>query len=69
MTASTSSVRVFSVPDISCDHCKAAIESSVGEVGGVDMVSVDIDTKTVSVSGGVEADIVAAIDVAGYDVA
>jgi len=69
MTASTSSVRVFSVPDISCDHCKAAIESSVGDVGGVDMVNVDVDAKTVTVSGGVEADIVAAIDVAGYDVA
>ena len=69
MTASKSSVRVFSVPDISCDHCKAAIESSVGEIGGVDMVNVDIDAKTVSVTGGVEADIVSAIDVAGYDVA
>ena len=68
MTASAPSVRVFSVPDISCDHCKAAIESSVRDVGGVETVRVDIGAKTVTVSGGVEADIVAAIDVAGYDV-
>jgi copper chaperone len=69
MTNPTASARVFSVPAISCDHCKHAIESSVGDVNEVDAVNVDIDAKTVTVTGGDDADIVEAIDRAGYDVA
>ena len=65
----TASVRVFTVPAISCDHCKTAIEGSVGAVAGVDSVDVDIARKTVTVVGGTEDAIVAAIDDAGYDVA
>ena len=57
------------VPGISCDHCKAAIESSVGEVAGVASVTVDVPAKTVTVVGGEHDAIVAAIDDAGYDVA
>ena len=60
---------VFDVPGISCDHCKAAIEASVGGVGDVQMVDVDATAKTVAVTGGRDADIVAAINAAGYDVA
>jgi copper chaperone len=69
MTDSAASARLFSVPAISCDHCKNAIESSVGDVNGVDVVNVDIGAKTVTVTGGDDADIVEAIDRAGYDVA
>ena len=65
----TPSARNFSVPDISCGHCKAAIESSVGGVSGVDTVNVDIDAKTVTVEGGVGNDIISAIRDAGYDIA
>lgn len=61
---------VLSVPDISCAHCKAAIESAVGEVSGVAGVQVDIEAKTVSVEGAPSTDaVVAAIADAGYDVA
>lgn len=59
----------YSVPDISCDHCKSAIETSVGAVAGVSTVEVDIDAKRVTVDGGDDAAIRAAIDDAGYDVA
>ncbi len=62
-------VRTFSVPGISCEHCVRAITGEVGAVAGVESVSVDLDAKTVTVGGGAEADIVAAIDEAGYDVA
>jgi copper chaperone len=61
--------RVLDVPGISCDHCKSAIESSVGEVDGVQRVVVDVEARTVTVEGGEDAAIVAAIDDAGYDVA
>jgi copper chaperone len=59
----------FDVPGISCDHCKAAIESSVGEVAGVTSVTVDVPSKVVTVVGGDHDAIVAAIDDAGYDLA
>jgi copper ion binding protein len=59
----------YTVPGISCDHCKHAIESEVGTVAGVSDVEVDVDAKRVTVNGGDDAAIRAAIDTAGYDVA
>jgi copper chaperone len=61
----------YSVPDISCSHCVQAITTGVRTVAGVARVDVDIDTKTVTVSGDAleEQAIVAAIDEAGYEVA
>jgi copper ion binding protein len=61
--------RTYSVPGISCDHCKHAIETEVGAVAGVSEVVVDIEAKSVRVEGGDDAAIRAAIDEAGYDVA
>ena len=63
--------RTYNVPGISCNHCKMAIEGEVGEVAGVDAVSVDVDARTVTVEGdsATEQDIIAAIDEAGYEVA
>jgi copper chaperone CopZ len=62
--------RTYSVPEISCDHCKAAIEGEVGKVPGVERVLVDVPARTVAVDGAVGEDAVrAAIDEAGYDVA
>jgi copper ion binding protein len=61
--------RTFSVPGISCGHCKAAIESEVGGVDGVTLVEVDVDARTVRVDGeATDEAIVAAIDEAGYEV-
>jgi copper chaperone len=61
--------RTYSVPGISCDHCKHAIEAEVGAVADVSEVVVDVDAKSVLVQGGEDAAIRAAIDEAGYDVA
>jgi copper chaperone CopZ len=62
--------RTYSVPQISCGHCVNAITGEVTKVGGVTDVNVDIPTKTVTVTGdAADADIVAAIDEAGYAVA
>ncbi|NNE96200.1 MAG: heavy metal transporter [Acidimicrobiales bacterium] len=60
---------VYSVPDISCDHCKRAIESEVGPLDGVEAVTVDVDSKLVTVSGGDDGAIAAAIARAGYAIA
>ncbi len=62
--------RTYSVPDISCDHCKSAIEGEVGTLDGVNSVSVDIDARTVTVEGEASDQAIhAAIDEAGYQVA
>ena len=59
----------YSVPDMSCQHCVDAITKEVNKVDGVTAVNVDLDAKTVTVDGGQESAILAAIDVAGYDAA
>jgi copper chaperone CopZ len=59
----------YSVPGISCGHCKSAIEAEVSSVVDVTSVDVDIDAKTVVVVGGADAAIRSAIDDAGYDIA
>jgi len=61
--------RTYSVPGISCDHCKHAIEGAVSAVAEVTSVEVDVDTKLVMVTGGDDPAIRAAIDDAGYDIA
>ncbi len=62
--------RTYSVPSISCGHCKAAIESEVGALPGVESVEVDIAARTVRVEGHASDESVrAAIDEAGHDVA
>lgn len=60
--------RIYSVPGISCGHCKAAIEGEVAKVAGVERVVVDVGTRTVEVEGGADDAVRAAIDEAGYDV-
>jgi len=63
------STLTYSVPGISCGHCKMSIEGSVSKVEGVDKVEVDIDAKSVLVEGTApDQAIRAAIDDAGYDV-
>jgi copper chaperone len=59
----------YLVAGMTCGHCKIAVTEEVAKVAGVHAVDVDLDTKLVRVHGtGVDAaDVVAAIDEAGYD--
>ncbi len=60
---------VFSVPGISCDHCKHTIEAAAAEVHGVTSVVVDVAAKSVQVEGTApEPAIRTAIIESGYDV-
>jgi len=61
----------YSVPGISCGHCRVAITGEVGQVAGVSAVDVDLDAKRVTVDGNGfdDAAVRTAIDDAGYDVA
>lgn len=62
--------KTYSVPEISCGHCKSAIESEVSAVDGIGSVNVDIEGKRVTVDLGSASEdaVIAAIDEAGYEV-
>ena len=59
----------YSVPGVSCGHCRAAITDEVAGVAGVDCVEVDLESKLVRVSGDDLDDpaLVSAIGEAGYE--
>jgi len=61
----------YQVPGVHCEHCETAIKQEVGGVEGVERVEVDLDARTVSVSGSAldDATLRAAIGEAGFDTA
>lgn len=61
----------YTVPGMSCGHCKTAITQEITAVAGVQGVDVDLDTKQVVVRGETldDAAIREAIAEAGYEVA
>lgn len=61
----------YSVPGMSCGHCRTAITTEIAKVPGVERVEVDLEAKHVSVAGARldDAAVRAAIDEAGYDIA
>ena len=63
----------FGVADISCDHCKKAIEGALEPVAGVQRAEVSVEARTVTVDWDPETvgrdRLVAAIEGAGYSVA
>jgi copper chaperone len=64
--------RTLSVPEISCGHCKSAIEAAVSQLDGVERVEVQIDESTVELDyDGTDTTlttIVTAIEDVGYEV-
>ena len=62
---------VLNVPEVSCNHCKMAIEGAVAGLAGVDRVEVEVASKSVAVylapDGDLEA-VRAAIEDEGYPV-
>jgi copper chaperone len=67
----TTGQMTYSVPGMSCGHCRTSVTTEVEKVAGVTAVDVDLESKRVSVAGEQLDDdaIRAAIDAAGYDVA
>ena len=60
---------VYTVDGMTCQHCVNAVTTEVSAVPGVEAVEVDLAAKTVTVTGGDDAAVRAAIDEAGYEVA
>jgi copper chaperone len=65
--------KTFNVPDMSCGHCKAAVEGELNKLSGVEAASADIEKGTVEVSYDESRvgneQLVEAIEEAGYTVA
>ncbi|HSP72878.1 MAG TPA: heavy-metal-associated domain-containing protein [Gaiellaceae bacterium] len=61
----------YTVPDMSCGHCKKVVTEELTRVEGVESVDVDLETKLVVVQGAGldDAALRAAIDEAGYEAA
>jgi copper chaperone len=61
----------YTVPGMHCGHCKDAVTRELQSVEGVESVAVDLESKHVTVTGqGLDdAELRAAIDEAGYEVA
>jgi copper chaperone len=65
--------KTFNVPDMSCGHCKAAVEGALNKISGVESANADIVKGTVEVSYDESTmtteDLLGTIQVAGYTVA
>ena len=58
----------FSVPDMSCNHCKMRIEKRMNESGKVSGLNIDLVSKKVSLESELsESDLIKLFDEAGYD--
>ena len=47
----------FTVPEISCGHCKETIESTINNLENVETVNVNIDQKSVEVKSSSDLDL------------
>jgi copper chaperone len=57
----------LSIPDMSCGHCKAAVEAALSAVPGALDIRVDLARRQVSVAGdAAPAALITALDAAGY---
>ena len=62
---------VFTVPEISCGHCKDTNESTLNNVESIESVSVDIEKKSVEVISSSDLDMMNVsqlLDEQGYTV-
>tara|TARA_R110002074_G_scaffold118673_1_gene251386 strand:+ start:478 stop:675 length:198 start_codon:yes stop_codon:yes gene_type:complete len=58
----------FSVPEMSCGHCKSTIEKAVAKVDSDAQIAVDLTTREVTIESQAETDVlVAAMKAEGYE--
>ena len=61
----------FTVPEISCDHCKSTIINTLSTVDDIELVEVNIETKDVTLKSSEEIDldlVKSLLDEQGYTV-
>ncbi|MGV9666091.1 heavy-metal-associated domain-containing protein [Nocardia niigatensis] len=62
----------YTVTGMTCGHCVGSVQKEIGKIDGVTSVDVDLATGLVKVESTApiaDADVVAAVDEAGYEVA
>ncbi|MDZ7674793.1 MAG: copper ion binding protein [Acidimicrobiales bacterium] len=67
-----STTNTFTVAGMTCGHCVQSVEEAIGEIDGVESVTVDLDSGLVTVRSdtAISTDAVAsAVDGAGYRIA
>lgn len=64
--AAGNSPYVITVTDMTCEHCEKRVHDIISAVEGVCKVEVDLAGGKVTVTGGVEQDVVAAVKEGGY---
>ena len=58
----------FSVPDMSCSHCKMRIEKVMNDSGKIKDLNIDLQGKKVILESDLsESDLIKLFDEAGYD--
>jgi len=61
----------FTVPEITCDHCKSTIINTLSTVDDIELVEVNIETKDVTLKSSEEIDldlVKSLLDEQGYTV-
>ena len=58
---------LLSIPDMTCGHCRASVESALSALPETGVITVDLPAHRVSVSGPAPADrLLAALDEIGF---
>ncbi len=59
----------YNISGMTCDHCVNSVRTEIGKLSGVTDVAVELSTGHVTITSATtldEADVIAAIDEAGY---
>lgn len=62
----------YTVTGMTCGHCVGSVQKEIGKIDGVTSVDVDLASGLVKIDSAAEladADVIAAVDEAGYEVA
>lgn len=62
----------YTVTGMTCGHCVGSVQKEIGKIDGVTSVDVDLASGLVKVESAApltDADVIAAVDEAGYEVA
>ncbi|MEC3951873.1 heavy-metal-associated domain-containing protein [Nocardia sp. CDC153] len=62
----------YTVTGMTCGHCVGSVQKEIGKIDGVTSVDVDLASGLVKVTSAAplaDADVIAAVDEAGYEVA
>ncbi len=63
-----SNTYTFSIPDMTCGHCRMRISNALSAAASVSSFEIDLETKLVTVTTDSAADVIVdVIDTAGYD--